>query len=228
MKTTSKDPFSQTAPRWTFRVVLLSMGMTGLLFTLLPLTERLSRRPEPDMTLRKIETIRVPPPLTPPAPPPESPVDRAVTEVLPQPVLQQAAAPVKNLRLPVDLHASTSSLQGVYQTGFQVEGDALAAGMQLGVFEIADLDQAPRALVRVNPVYPPQARMRKIEGYVTIEFVVEADGRIEDVVVIDSKPGDIFVRSVERAIRGWRFEAGKYQGNAVASRVRQRIDFNLD
>ncbi|MDF3130663.1 energy transducer TonB [Kiritimatiellaeota bacterium B1221] len=228
MKGSSEIDFAQAAPRWTWRVVLLALAMTACLFVLLPMTERISRRPDPDLLVREIEQVSVPPPLKPP-PPPEVPLEtNPISMELPQPKLSMVADQAPPLKLPVDLQPSLSGLQGVMHNTFQVEGEGLAMGLSAGVFEISDLDKPPRPLVRVNPVYPPRARMRKIEGFVTVEFVVGVDGKVRDVQVVQAEPGAIFDAAVERALRGWRFEPGVYQGRAVDARVSQRIDFNLD
>ncbi len=228
MKASPEIDFSQAAPRWTWRVVLLAMLMTAFLFVLLPMTERISRGAEPDLQVREMTRVSVPPPLKPP-PPPEVPLEtNPISMDLPQPKLSLAVENPPPMKLPVDLQPGLSGLRGVTQNSFQISGEGLAAGLSAGVFEIADLDTPPRPLVRVKPIYPPRARMRKIEGYVSVEFIVGVDGRVLDVKVVQSEPGDLFIPAVERALRGWRFEPGQYQGQAVESRVRQRIGFNLD
>lgn len=215
------------APKWTLRSVLLALFFTGLLYVLLPMTEQLSRLPEPDLSLREIK--RYVPPLPPPPPPvePIAPAE-ASSAPLPSPVLQSSLPPAPPLKLPVDLRPVFSGMKGVVGQEFQVQTDLLGGGMRQGVFEIADLDRPPRPLLRINPVYPPAARMRKIEGYVTVEFVVGVDGNTGEVQVVGSEPGDLFVSAVERAVKAWRFEPGELAGQAVPARVRQRIDFNLD
>lgn len=215
------------APKWTLRAMLFGLVFTGLLFVLLPMTERVSRLPEPDLTLRELQTL--PPPLKPPPPlevPPEA--SEPMLESLPIPELQERLPPAPPLQLPVDLRPSPAGIKGVVGQQFQVQGDLQNAGVQQGIFEISDLDRPPRPLVRLNPVYPPGARMRRIEGYVTVEFVVSVQGETGDLVVVASAPGDLFVNSVERAVRAWRFEPGEMGGKAVASRIRQRIDFTID
>jgi len=216
-------------PRWTLRSLVFAVLATGFLFVLLPLTEQFSPPPEADLSLRELKRVAVPPPLKAPPPQPDQPLTpRDFVVDLPQPTMKDSPPASPSLQIPVDLQPRLGNLQAAYQNSFQIQGDDLALGMASGIFEIADLDQAPQALARVNPLYPPQARMRKIEGYVTVEFIVGVDGSPQDLQVVDSAPGDLFIRSVERAVRGWRFKPGEVGGKAVASRVRQRIDFTLD
>jgi protein TonB len=70
--------------------------------------------------------------------------------------------------------------------------------------------------------------MRKLEGWVVVEFVVGADGTTRDLTVVSSQPGELFTAAAERAIRRWRFAPGSKGGQAVAARVRQKVEFKLD
>lgn len=215
------------ASKWTLRPLLLSLLFTGLLFVLLPMTERLSRIPEAPLTLRELK--RVPPPLPAP-PPPEAltePVE-AFPDPLPAPVWSDDPVPAPPLPLPVDLQPVLPGTAGVVSQTFQLQTGLQGGGMRQAVFEIADLDRPPRPLFRLNPVYPPAARMRRIEGHVTVEFVVGTDGKTGELQVVDSEPGNLFVSAVVRAVKAWQFEAGQLRGEPVPARVRQRIDFSLD
>lgn len=229
MKEGSAIDFSQTAPRWTWRAVVLAVLFTGLLYVLLPMSEQFSSRPEMDVRVRDVETVSIPPPLQAPPPPETESLPSVALEVsLPVPVMNQRPQETYVLKLPVEVEPHFAGLKEVAQTQFEIGGEELSAGLVSGVFEISDLDRAPRPLVQVNPIYPPRARMRKIEGYVTVEFVVKTDGEVEDLQVTASEPGDLFVKAVEQAVRGWRFTPGEIRGESVSSRVRQRIDFTLD
>jgi protein TonB len=228
MKTPVSTDFSPLAPRWSWRTVVFALLCTLSLYLLLPLTERFSQVPESELTVRELDVVRMPPPLVPP-PPREEPVVEFYTDTpIPEPQLTEASPPSPPLQIPLDLRVGYGEITGDFQTRFAVEGEGLASGMAPAVFEISDLDQSPRPLARANPMYPPQARMRKIEGYVTIEFVVGIDGQVSGVQVVNSHPGDLFVGAVERAVRGWRFEPGERGGERVPTRVRQRIDFTLE
>jgi protein TonB len=87
---------------------------------------------------------------------------------------------------------------------------------------------APRLVERVAPEYPAVARQRRIEGWVELEYVVGADGRVIDVRVLDSHPTRVFEAAAERALRRWRFEPAVGEGGAPQPTVgRTRIDFTL-
>ncbi|MGA0334267.1 MAG: energy transducer TonB [Kiritimatiellia bacterium] len=229
MKAGREIDFSETAPRWSWRAVLLAVLMTGLIYFLIPMTERMSPQPAQDLKLRELDTVRMPPPRRPPPPPqPDPPPLAQSSAALPQPSVPETRPPAAPRPLPVDLQSSVSGLLKVSPRSFTVQGEGLQLGVTRGVFEISDLDQPPRPVVQVPPVYPPQARMRRVEGFVAVEFVVGLDGQVQDLQITDSEPGELFVQAVRRAVRGWRFSPGEMRGEAVPSRVRQRIDFTLE
>ncbi len=96
------------------------------------------------------------------------------------------------------------------------------------VFESYELDQAPRAIVRVPPLYPYQAREKSIEGAVQVRMLINPDGSVGQVQVLESRPPGIFEEAVKRTVPQWRFNPGKIEGRAVAAWVVTTIQFNLD
>ena len=61
-------------------------------------------------------------------------------------------------------------------------------------------------LQRVEPVYPYRAQQAGIEGSVTLRFSVDADGRVQDVEVVEAKPKRQFERAAIQAINKWRYQ----------------------
>ncbi len=89
-----------------------------------------------------------------------------------------------------------------------------------------DRDVVP--LVRVDPVYPPQARQRRIEGWVDIEFTIGPAGTVEDLKVIGANPRGVFEQATLRAVRRYRYNAKMVDGVAVARHgIQLRIRFKL-
>jgi len=89
-----------------------------------------------------------------------------------------------------------------------------------------DRDVVP--LVRVDPVYPPKARQRRIEGWVDVEFTIGPAGTVEDPKVIGANPPGIFEQATLRAVRRYRYNSKIVDGVAVARHgVQLRIRFKL-
>lgn len=95
------------------------------------------------------------------------------------------------------------------------------------IFMEADLDRPPTAVMRAEPPYPYKARQRRIEGEVTVKFLVKADGSVGRVQVIESQPKGLFDAAVLDAVARWRFEPGRIADEPVAAWVVSTIVFDL-
>lgn len=94
-------------------------------------------------------------------------------------------------------------------------------------FELSQVDAAPRLLHSVPPDYPFSARSRNIQGTVTVRFLVDESGRVEDPTVMEADPPGVFDASVLKAVRRWRFAPGKRHGEPVATWVELPVRFDL-
>ncbi len=103
-------------------------------------------------------------------------------------------------------------------------------GMYIGNF--ASIDKTEEGdiipIVKIRPIYPRDAQMKGLEGWVKIEFTINAIGAVKSPRVIDSKPARIFNREAIRAILKWKFKPRVIDGVAVDRQATQTIDFNLD
>ena len=87
------------------------------------------------------------------------------------------------------------------------------------------VSQAPMLVKRVQPRYPSEARLRGIEGWVDLSFVVSAAGDVIDPRVEDSSMKHLFARPALAAVRQW-----KYQPRPVSDpseRTLARVQFTL-
>lgn len=95
-------------------------------------------------------------------------------------------------------------------------------------FSIGQLDGPLTTLTRIPPVYPDKARQRGVEGWVKVALFVDETGRVGNITILDAKPKDLFDRSVERCVRGWRFKPGTVEGIPVKAKVETVIQFELE
>ena len=82
--------------------------------------------------------------------------------------------------------------------------------------------------MRINPIYPRDAAMNGIEGWVKLEFTITETGTVKSPRVIDSKPPRVFNREAMRAILKWKFKPRVVDGVAVERLATQTIDFTLE
>lgn len=102
------------------------------------------------------------------------------------------------------------------------QGGGLSGARQFGVDDL-------RIVSETAPVYPPLALRRNIEGWVEVEFVVQPDGSVRDVVVVSADPRNVFDREAVRAVSRWRFEPydpANAPGEGI--RARKRLEFALN
>jgi len=92
----------------------------------------------------------------------------------------------------------------------------------------ADLvDVPPKPITRGAFKYPPAAKKNGVKGYVLLSVLVEVDGSVNQVQVLESNPSGIFDAAALNGIRSWHFEPAKYKGDTVRVWAKQKIRFDL-
>ncbi|CAM4074425.1 energy transducer TonB [Aeromonas bestiarum] len=137
-----------------------------------------------------------------PEPLPEPPAALAST-----PMPLPAAAPLPSVQPSLDLVSSLSAVQ-VYAPGVATSTSPVLSGNFHGQQQGAGVGAGDMLmpLQRIEPVYPYRAQQAGIEGAVTLRFSVDAEGRVQDVEVIEAKPKRQFERAAIQAINKWRYQ----------------------
>ena len=90
------------------------------------------------------------------------------------------------------------------------------------------VDTQPRPLQSNRAPTPPRAAQReKVSGFVVLRMLIDDQGQVRDVRVVESVPTGFFDDSILEVAPSWRFQPATYQGKAVSLRVDQTIRFNL-
>lgn len=89
-------------------------------------------------------------------------------------------------------------------------------------FNMAEIDQKPRAVFQSAPVYP--AEMKKLQGLVTVIFIVDATGRVTNARV-EKSSNSAFERPALDAVRQWKFEPAVKGGQRVPCKMRAPLRF---
>jgi protein TonB len=84
---------------------------------------------------------------------------------------------------------------------------------------------APKPVSKIAPEYPPQARHRKVDGFVELEFRVTTNGSTEDIRVVRSEPEGLFDRNAVRALMRWKFKPAERNGVPEAATTRTTMNF---
>jgi protein TonB len=78
---------------------------------------------------------------------------------------------------------------------------------------------------RVEPDYPDAARRAHIQGPVTLETLIAANGRVQQVTPISGNPQ--LAESAATAVRQWRYKPFTVDGKQVPIRTQVTVTFML-
>lgn len=181
----------------------------------LPIMQRLTTDPEPDVIIIDDQTPIEPPDYEdpPPPPPPPDPKIQDLQDNKPKLTIDQIEGLMTN-----------PDVKG-YSTGDPIE--LPGTGYDNVVWwDIKDLSTPPRPLKQPSPVYPPEAKAAGLVGEVLVQFLVDEEGRTSSATIITST-NQLFNASAINAVRRWLFTPGERDGKLVKTRVRIRIPFNI-
>lgn len=85
----------------------------------------------------------------------------------------------------------------------------------------------PKKVHTPVPTYPPEAMEEKVQGKVVAETVIDREGVVQDVKIVESI-GEAFDRSVIEAVSTWKFEPARLDDEPVAVRYSLTINFRLE
>jgi protein TonB len=199
--------------------VALGLGLTFCFFMLLPILQVITTPPTKDLTIRSVDVANVPPP----PPPPMEEEEEPEPEEQPPPPPAIDAQPLDLSQLELALNPGDGGFGGgdfsVNLDGVGGQGDDVDA-----IFSLSDLDQKPRVVYQPTPIYPPELARKGLQGTVYVLFVVDQNGRPQNLKVQKSTHPS-FNNPALKAVKSWKFEPGKRKGKAVQFRMRVPITF---
>ena len=161
-------------------------------------------------------------------PQPETPPAQQAPQPPRTPQMATLDLAVPQLSSNISIAASAPSLQGLTaQTAAPVAPTAPAATPAAAPSAPSN-DSEVIPLNQVLPVYPDSARRRGIEGYVKLAFTITADGKVENVRVIEASPENVFNREARRAAVRWRFAPRREGGQLVEREAVKTLQFRLE
>lgn len=102
------------------------------------------------------------------------------------------------------------------------------ASLQLQLLTNPQALQPSMIVRKVEPNYPARARRESVEGYVDLRFTASKQGEVKDVVVVGAKPEGYFEEEAVRALKRWKLEPRKIEGEAYEQLFSLRLRFKLD
>ena len=135
---------------------------------------------------------------------------------------------------PVTPTLAVAQQEGV-ELGLDVEAIAAGLGAEFGsagggggdgrgalAFSAGLADRDPLPLVRVEPEYPPQARQRRLEGWVQVRFTISTAGSVRDAVAVKSSHA-MFERNAVTAVNKWKYQPQLRDGQPMEAPDQQVI-----
>ncbi len=186
-----------------------------------PLTARLVPAPKP--TLPVLE----PPPRAPragkaPAKPAAAPPPPRPRPAPPLIAPAQTPVPAAPLRTP-----SFAVSTAYEELAAPLEAEKLTDA-QRAIPRGIELASPPKPAGPIRPRYPAEALAQGRKGYVLLEVFVDADGGVEDVVVIEDGGTGALAEAASEAARRAKFRPAEGPGGRTASRVTLRIEFSFE
>ena len=105
-------------------------------------------------------------------------------------------------------------------------GPGWGGGIGGGPYRVGGGVSAPKALYAPDPEYSEEARKAKYQGTVVLWVVVGPDGRPRDIKVQRTLGMGLDQKAME-AVRTWKFEPARLNGNPVAVQINVEVNFRL-
>ncbi len=90
---------------------------------------------------------------------------------------------------------------------------------------VTDYDSPPRLIKQTKPQYPQEAFIKKIEGTVVVEFLIDSSGRVVRARVIQSVP--LLDAAALQTVYQWIFQPAVKHGRPVATIARAPVHFRI-
>ena len=91
------------------------------------------------------------------------------------------------------------------------------------------LDQPYQPLSKVEPEYPEQALLEHTEGYVILQFDINETGEVENPLVIEANPPNVFDQSAINAAKQFKYLPRYVEGKPTRTeRVKSRIQYIIE
>ncbi len=105
-------------------------------------------------------------------------------------------------------------------------GPGYGGGIGGGAYRVGGGVSAPRVLFAPDPEYSEEARKAKYQGTVVLWVVVGPDGRARDIRVQRTLGLGLDEKAIE-AVRQWKFDPARKNGQPVAVQINVEVNFRL-
>src|SRR5579859_7488623 len=193
-----------------------------------------------------ISSIPPPPPSAPPAARRSGPIvikrptpHTAITEpiIIPPHIFQikesqdvSQIAPPNIAYVPGAVENGTGPGQGGVLFGFPTNGSLPPPPVTTKVqatkrIHLGGVVEQAKLIFHPSPVYPPLAKMARIQGIVLLDAIISKDGTIQDLKAVSGHP--LLIRSAMDAVAHWRYQPTLLNGDPVEVVTEVQVKFIL-
>ena len=158
----------------------------------------------------------------------------------PIPVMPMAPEPVKNnaaeikVSSPLSALVSAAPLADVSKSVNKSPGapqtsglPSLPIGIDTNWYQARQVDNQPKAIGVIEPVYPEEAKRRNQEGTLKLMLKIDDLGRVQSAEVVEASPPGVFDAAALEAFKSARFQPAMREGRPVRYQAFIRVDFKL-
>ena len=120
--------------------------------------------------------------------------------------------------------AKRKVLMAVALACLTVAGIALAADAPQKI-RVGGAVQAQNIISKVAPVYPPEAKQKRVEGTVRLEVTIDKDGHVSQIAIV-SGPAEL-TQSATDAVRQWSYKPTLLNGEPVEVQTTVDVNYTL-
>jgi len=111
----------------------------------------------------------------------------------------------------------------------EISSPDLMDGADFGnALALNQVDQAPRKISGASPAYPFWAKAKSAEGTVTLRFIVDIDGKPQNIEVHSIRGDQRFAITAREAVEKWRFTPAINRGKPTPVWCFQKIQFQFE
>lgn len=241
--------------RFAWKIVLLSMALSGLIFVLIPLTSKLSEMPQDAVMVREIpKLIEIPKQeekifQEKPKEVQKKQEIKELVEVVQPPTPPPPALSV-NIEMPVQMTAVKLHVDNNFKPDLDFEVEKIVAVAAKApptkkiiktapvkvihrrvnynsIFAEGQVDDKAVRIKYVPPSYPMRARRRNLSGKVTIECVIDLQGRVTQARILTTEPKGYFEKSCLAVLDRLKYKPAVKDGRPVKQRTILTFQFGL-
>lgn len=204
--------------------IILAVVINGILFMGLPLLTQIQRSfQSKDIGSSILLTQHKPPK------PPDPDRDKKLKEKKPKKLKKKKEQQKRRAKPKIDIPKFDFAMGGNLAGGLQISAAPRQnlSSMLRTAFTLSEVDQPPRIIRKIDPLYPFAAKRKNIQGSVTLKFIVTKDGKVVDPSVVKGEPPEIFDNSALKAIARWRFKPAIKDGKPVDVIIIAPLKFEL-